>query len=155
MSEVFGNRQKQSLVVFLLLLGGIIYTSMDREQDGEAVVKEAVRELVSAAEDEDLDPFREWLSDDVKDSSGRSKEEIVKTLFGIFFRYNNISLTEATLNVQTQTNPDIITAQLTLLMGASTPLPSDKGSFVLTFRNEADGWRVWEIEWEDGAQYGL
>jgi len=154
LSELFGNRQKQSLVVFLLLLVGIIYSSMRKgESDPEVIVTRAVEELVQAAEDGDLGPFRKWLGDDVQDGSGRSKEEIVKTLFGIFFTYKNIILNTVSLDVQTATNPNIITAQLVLLMGANAPLPSDKGNFLLTFRFDGSDWRVWEIEWEDGAQY--
>jgi len=156
MSELFGNRQKQSAVVLALILIAIFWRmGASGPDDPETVVTEAVKALVEAAEKEDLDPFRTWLSDQVQDSSGRGKEEIVKTLFGIFFRYRNIRLNQVSLTVDQGTNPDVLTARLVLLMGADTPLPTDKGSFRLTFRREEDTWRVFDIDWEDGAQYGL
>lgn len=155
MSDLFGNRQKQSLAILAMIVIAIIVVPMwNRDPDSpETQVRTAVQTLVKAAEKEDMGPFRELLSQKVKDSNGRSREEILKTLFAIFFQYKQIKLTQVNLDIVTGTQPDVITANLTLLMGASSPLPSDKGNFVLTFRKEDDTWRVWEIDWEDGAQY--
>ncbi len=155
MSELFGNRQKQSLVILgLIILAGVFVPMWNKgDAEPEEQVRQAIQRLVEGAESGDLDPFKELLSQQVKDSQGRNREEILKTLFAIFFQYKNIKLTEVSLKIVSGTQTDVMTANLSLLMGSSTPLPTDKGDFSLTFRREDGTWRVWEIEWEDGAQY--
>jgi hypothetical protein len=152
--KLFGNRQKQSLFVLALMILGIIYMSTRTSPDSPSgQVRAAVEAMVKGAEERSIKPFKKYLSEDVKDSQGRGKEEMLRILRGIFFRYQKVSLEVLSLDVETQTNPDIITAELLLLM-SDTPLPKDKGNFVLTFRNEGE-WRVWEVDWEDAAGYGM
>jgi hypothetical protein len=154
MSDWFQNRQKQSLVILLLLVAGIIYTSTrgSDPESPEGQVRKAINELVEAAEQRDLDPFRKHLSEDVQDEQGRGKQDLLNTLRMIFIRHQKISLSLLNLNVDNNTNPDIISASLTLLMG-DTAIPTDKGNFFLTFRREGDTWKVWEVEW--GTGYGI
>ncbi len=153
MSEWFGSRQKQSLVVLLLLLAGILYVSRSRDQDSpEAQVRAAIAEMVEGAEKRSIAPFKKHMSEKIQDEAGRGKDELLDTLRLIFFRHQTISLHLVSLEVADNTNPDIMSADLILLM-SETALPTDKGNFFLTFRREGDTWRVWEIQWRDG--YGM
>ncbi len=155
MSELFGNRQKQSLVILALIIFAGVFVPMWNKRDSspEDQVRKAVRRLIAGAEAGDTGPFKELLSEQVKDSQGRNRDEILKTLFAIFFQYKDIKLTEVSMQIVSGTQDDVLSVNLSLLMGASSPLPSDKGDFSLTFRREDGTWRVWEIDWEDGAQY--
>ncbi len=155
MSSWFQDRQKQSLFVLLLLvLGSIFYFRRSSDEDPGAIVERAVREMVVAVEKKDLGAFREHLSEEVQDERGRSKQEILQVLRVIYLQNPRISLTIVNLDAQDSTNPDMISADLTLLMGDSI-IPDDKGNFNLTFRREDDNaWRVWEVSWGDGARYG-
>ena len=154
MSEpLFGRRQKQSLFILLLMIVGIIYMNRCSSPDSpEAKVKAAIREMVEGAEKKDIDPFEKHISVNVQDEQGRGKTELLNTLRLIFLQHPRISLSLLSLNVAGNTNPDVISADLTLLMG-ETALPSDKGNFFLTFRREGDEWRVWEVKWGEGYGY--
>lgn len=155
MSTWFQERQKQSLLVLLLLIAAsIFYFRRSSGDDPEELVERAVREMVVAVEKKDLGPFRKYLSEEVRDERGRSKREILRVLRLIYMQNPKISLTIVDLEARDGTNPDRIGADLTLLMGDSF-IPDDKGNFRLTFRREEDGaWRVWEVYWRDGSQYG-
>jgi len=140
-----------ALVVVLLVLSWI---SLKPEPGTpEVVVEDTVRELVAAAEARNLKPFRHHLSENVKDGADNSKKEILRLLQAIFLRNNTISLTILGLTVEKDSNPEILHVTLVLLMG-NTPIPEDKGTFEFTFRREGD-WKVWEMKWQDGVQYGI
>ena len=150
---LFGRRQKQSLFVLVLMIVGMIYMNRcSTPNSPEAQVKDAIREMVEGAEKKSIAPFEKHLSDNVQDEQGRGKKELLNTLRLIFLQHPRISLSLMSLNVEDNTNPDVISADLTLLMG-ETPLPSDKGNFFLTFRREGDTWRVWEVKWGEGYGY--
>lgn len=153
--ELFGPRQKQSLFILLLFIAGIAFMEWNKDPGNpETIVANHVKAMVEAAENEDMDPFKEILSDQVKDHAGRDKKEILKTLFGLFFRYKNIGLTIGNLEVIQNTNPDLVDVQMVLLMRGDASFP-DKGNFQLTFRREGNAWKLWEVEWGDATQYGL
>lgn len=153
MSEVFGARQKQSLVVLLLFIAGMFYMSnRENPESPEAQVRAAIEEMVRGAEKKDIDPFKKHLSEEVQDEQGRNKEVLLNTLRVIFLRHPRISLNLLDLDVAGGTNPDVIKASLTLLM-SETALPTDKGNFFLTFRREGDTYRVWELRWDGGYGY--
>ncbi len=153
MSEFFGTRQKQSLAVLLFLLAGMIYVSWrNQPRTPEGQVEAAVRELVAAAEKKDMRPFRKWMGTRVRDDSGRTRDEILSILRGIFFRHPKISLQILSLDVQTGTNDTIVNAKLQLFMSESL-LPQDKGTFDLAFKQEDGAWRIWEIKWLGGYGY--
>ncbi len=153
MSEVFGKRQKQSLFVLLFFIAGMIYVSWREDPASpEAQVKAAIEDMVKGAEKKDIDPFKKHLSDQVQDEQGRNKDALLNTLRVIFLRHPRISLNLLSLDMADNSNPDIISADLTLLM-SETALPTDKGNFFLTFRREGNAWRVWEIKWDGGYGY--
>ncbi len=154
MNSLFGDRQKQSLVVLVLMIAGLIYMANrgPGEQSPEGQVRKAIQALVTGAEDKDIGPFETYLSVEVKDEQGRGKDEILNIMRLIFFRHPAISLSLLDLEVADNTNPDVLSASLTLLMGES-PIPSDKANFFLTFRREDNTWRVWEIRWDGGYGY--
>ena len=154
MKNWFDNRRKQTIAVFLLVLAGIIYSSL-RSPPGspKAVVEQAVKEMVEGAENRELGPFKKHFSEEIRDEQGRNKTQMLAILRGIFFRYKTISLSVVSLEAERGTNPDTYYADLTLLMGDSL-IPTDKGQFRLTFRREGNKWRVWEADWGDGAAYG-
>jgi len=147
----FGRRQKQSAVVLALMLAGVVYMSMRGGDDSpKGQVTRAVKAMVAGAENKDIGPFREYFSENVRDESGNDKQALLNILRGIFLRHSNISLSLVSLDLQDNTNPDLISASLTLLMG-ETVLPTDRGNFFVTFRREPDGvWRVWEVRWQGG-----
>ena len=154
MKEWFQERQKQSLVVFLLLVAAIVYTTLrSNDPDSpEGQVRMVIKDLVAAAENRDIGPFERHLSEDVQDEAGRNKEAILNTLRLLFLRHQTITLNLVRMSVDDNTNPDIISASLTLLMG-ETMVPNDRGNFFLTFRREGDRWKVWGVEWEHGYGY--
>ena len=146
---------KKIVAVVAIVLIVLTWWSLQPEPGSpEAICEGAVEELIEAAENRDIGPFRKWLSDDVADESGREKQDIIMLLRGIFLRYQNISLTTVSLSVAQNTNPDIVDARLTLFMSDSA-LPQDRGTFEMTFRREGSSWRIWQLAWEDGAGYGL
>lgn len=149
--ELFGNRQKQSFFVLILMIAGIIYTvsRQNAQKTPEGIVKAAVEEMVEAAQKKKIAPFKEHLSEQVRDDSDHGKEEMLNMMRGIFLRHPKISLQIFALDVKTGTNPNVISVSLTLLMSEG-PLPTDKGTFDITFRNENGQWRVWEVAWRDG-----
>ncbi len=152
MSAWFQERQKQSLVILILLAAGVIYLSMRGSGDNtpRSQVERAIKAMVKGAENKNIGPFREYFSENVRDESGNRKQDLLNILRGIFLRHKNISLSLVSLDIQDNTNPDIISASLTLLMGENI-LPTDRGNFFATFRREEDGaWRVWEIRWQGG-----
>lgn len=154
MSEKFGNRQKQSAVVLILMLAGIAYMSWVQEDlSPESQVRQIVQVLIAAGEAGNVAPFRKHLSEQVEDHEGRDKQQIVQILRALFFRYKNIQLQELGLDVAGGTNPDVITARLSMLMGNETFVPTEKGNFILTFRREGDVWRIWQIDWKDATKY--
>lgn len=154
-TELFGPRQKQSAFVLLLFIAGIAFMEMNKDPgDPETIVSNHIKTLVKAAEDEDMDPFKEILSESVRDHGGRDKEAILKTLFGMFFRYKNIGLTIGDLEVEQGTNADVVNASMVLLMRGDASFP-DKGDFSLTFRREGNEWKLWEVNWQDATKYGM
>ena len=150
--EWFQERQKQSLVVLLLLIAGIFYASRNQDQSAEAQVKTAIKDMIEAAETKNIATFKKYFSEEIRDEQGRSKEDILNTLRVIFLRHQKISLHLIELDVQDSSNPDIISTNLALLM-SETAVPTDKGNFSLTFRREGDVWRVWEVKWQGGYGY--
>jgi len=147
--------QKKIVLAVAIVLVALTWWSLQPEPGSpEAICRGAVEELIAAAEAREIGPFREWISEEVQDESGRDKRQIIMLLRGIFLRYQNISLTTVSLNVDRGTNPDLVDARLTLFMSESA-LPQDKGSFELTFRREGSSWRIWQLAWEEGAVYGL
>ncbi len=150
---IWTNRQKQSAVVLAIFLAGIIYMSQKSDPGSpDVIIKTALREMVSGAESKDLDAFKLHLSDDFRDESGRSKTDVLNVIRAIFLRHPSISLNVMTLDVQESSNPLIYEAQLVLLMSEST-LPTDKGEFFLSFREEQGQWRLWSARWGDVYGY--
>jgi len=154
MKDWFGPRQKQSLFVLVFMLAGIAYMTCrnERQDSPEAKVRAIVQELVSAAESKDLGPFKKYLSEQVTDESGRKRDELLNVMRGIFFSHKKISLTLVSLDIATNTNPNLIDARVVVLM-SETLLPTEKGDFLVGFRKEAAGWRIWEVKWGEG--YGI
>jgi len=154
MKDLFGNRQKQAVVVLFLLVAGIVYTTTRPSADSpEGRVRKAVAAMIHGAEQHQIKPFRTYLSDSVRDEVGRNKEEMIRILQGVFLTHRKIALDVLSLDVTGGTNPDVLNVRLNLLMRDS-PLSMDRGNFELTFRREGGEWRVWEVVWEDGAVYG-
>lgn len=147
----FGTRQKQSLVVFVFMLAGIAYVSYKNQPEDtpEAAATKIVNTLIEAAEEKNLGPFKTYLSERVKDENGNGKEELLNTLRGIFFAHKKISITLMSLEVATGTNPNIVDADIVVLMSERI-LPTDRGEFFVSMRLEEDGWRIREVKWGDG-----
>lgn len=149
----FGARQKQALVVLLLMIAGIWYASVRQgPQSPEAQMTAVVDELIQAAEDKDLDPFKKHLSDEFRDERGRDKNHALNIVRMIFLRHPRISLARISLEFMDMQSPDVRDAHLVVL-GSETRLPSDRFEFWITFRLEAGAWRIWEAKWGDG--YGV
>ena len=154
MKEWFGRRQKQSLFVLAFMIAGIsYYTCRTKTPDSpEAVVRGIIKTLIAAAEDRDLGPFKTYLSDQVTDENSRHKDELLTILRGIFFTHKKIRLTTLEIDITPNTNPNLMQARIVVLMSETT-LPTDRGEFFTTFRNEKDGWRITEVRWGEG--YGI
>jgi len=154
MNDWFGPRQKQSLFVLVLLAAGIGYYTCKSQPAGspEAIVRGIVKTLIEAAEERDLEPFKTYLSDQVTDENGRTKDELLTILRGIFFTHKKISLTTLQIDITPNTNPNLMQAHIVVLMSETT-LPTDRGEFFTTFRKEGDGWRITEVNWGEG--YGI
>lgn len=150
-AELFGPRQKQSLVVFLLVLAGIVFVSWPQgdQGDAETQINRAFEEMVAAAEKKDLDAFKKHLSDDIKDEQGRGKQAMLFMLNTIYKRHPSIHLNIIDVTIYDGTSPDVRETTLDLLMG-ETPVPTERGSFSVTFRNEGGTWRVWQAKWNGG-----
>ncbi|MDJ0835980.1 MAG: nuclear transport factor 2 family protein [Acidobacteriota bacterium] len=155
MKQFVDSPRKIAVIAAALLLIWMTWYALQPEPGSpEAVCKKAVEELVAAAEARNIKPFRKWLSEEVQDESNRDKQQILRVLKGIFLRYPNISLNILSLKVSQDTNPDLVHADLDLFM-SDTALPQDRGKFNLTFRREGGTWRIWQLEWQEGANYGL
>ena len=153
MSQWFQERQKQSLFILIFMIIGFVWMDTRPDpQSPEAQVRAAITEMIEAAERKDLGPFKKHLSEEVEDETGRDKKEIISVLQLIFLRNANISLSLLNLDVGGGTNPAYFDVDLTLLMG-QTVVPSDRGNFFLTFRNEGESWRVYEVRWDGGYGY--
>ena len=153
MSTWFQQHQKQSLFVLLFLIAGMAYVSLRKPADTPAAqVERIVRELVAAAEDKNLKPFRKYLSEEVRDDQGRGKKEILNILRAIFFRHGRISLSLIHLDVVESAGSQVFSADLSLLMGEQI-VPTEKGNFFVTFRRQDGQWRVWEVKWDQGYGY--
>jgi len=148
----FGRRQKQSLVVLILMVLGIVFYSQRQSDDPESAMRQVIKDLVGAAESKDIGPFKRHLSEQFKDDRGRRKPEVLGIMRAIFLRHPKISLNIASMRFQDSSDPMVRELELTLLM-SETSLPTDKGMFWITFRQEGTDWRVWEVVWEDGYGY--
>lgn len=154
MKEVFGRRQKQSLLVLVFMLTGIAYMTLKNRPDDtpEAAVKKIVHTLIEAAEEKNLGPFKTYLSEKATDENGRNKEELLNLMRGIFFAHKKIGISLIALEVTPNTNPTMADASIVVLMSENI-LPTDKGEFFISCRKEEDGWRIWEVRWGEG--YGI
>lgn len=150
-SEVFGPRQKQSLVIFLFIVAGIVFVGWPSGDNGDAEtqINRAIEEMVESAENHQLEAFQKHLSSDIKDEENRDKRAILFILRSIFKRHADIHLNIIDVTIYDGTNPDVKEATLEMMMG-ETPVPTDRGSFNLTFRNESGTWRLWQVEWNGG-----
>ncbi|CAM2006679.1 hypothetical protein [Acanthopleuribacter pedis] len=150
-SELFGPRQKQSLVIFLFIVAGLVFVGWPSADQGDAntQINRAFEEMVAAAEKHELDAFKKHLSDDIKDENDRGKQAMLYMLNTIYKRHPKVYLSIIDVTIYDGTNPNVKEATLELMMG-ETPVPTDKGSFNVTFRNESGTWRVWEAKWNGG-----
>lgn len=155
MTNLLDTPQKKIVAaVAVVLLIGVYFSLKPSPGSPEAICEEAVREMVKGAKDRSTAPFKKWLSEDVRDDQNRDKREMLRILQGIFLRYPNIELNIISLRAQQDTNPDVVNVDLSMFM-SDTALPQDKGDFFLKFRREGSNWRAWQIEWSEGAGYGL
>lgn len=145
--------QKQSAVVLAIFVAGLAYVSFRGDPDSpEALVKKAVKAMVLGAEEKDLGPFKSIISEDFRDESDRSKAEVLNILRAIFLRHPTISLNILKLEATQSSNPQLYEVQLELFM-SETSLPSERGEFLLTFRQEGNKWRMWSARWGGGYGY--
>ena len=137
----------------MLLLAGIAWVSSRTDPlSPEGQIEKAITEMVEGAEKKSVSPFKEHLSEDIRDDSGRGKKDMLNILRGIYLRHQKIHLQILSLDFAGSTNPHIMNVQLELLM-SETNLPTDRGRFSLTFRDENGTWRLTEAVWNDGYGY--
>jgi len=148
----FGNRQKQSLFVLLLMIAGMVFVTLRSSDEPEERIRKMIVELVQGAEHKDISPFKEHLSDQFKDEKGRNKQEVLSILRMIYLRHQKISLNIVGMQFQDSTDPSVMELELELLM-SETSLPSEHGRFWITLRDRGKGFLVWNVVWEDGYGY--
>ena len=140
MKTKFGNRQKQSLFVFFLILAGTYYVHIRRTDDAETQIRKTINTLVDAAEEKKIGPFKKYLSENFQDNSGRNRDEALNLLRLIFLRHPKIELNILSLKFLDNTDEIKKEISLTLFMSENI-LPQDKATFFLTFKREGGSWR--------------
>jgi hypothetical protein len=147
---IFGSRQKQSLVLFLAIVLGLVLLNLRQAASPEQQIERAVRSLARSAEQKELAAFRELLAEDFRDDGGRTREEALALLKLLYLRHPRIAVTLVSLEVHMQ-GQDGAEVELTALLSENI-LPQDRGDFALVFSRRKGKWLLTSADW--GGGYG-
>ena len=149
MNANWKKKEVQWSVFGLVLILGIVWISRsNRHETPESQIRKVVQILVEAAENHKLSPFKEYLSDQLKDQDGRSKQDILQTMQLLYLRHPSIHLQILSLDFSGSSD-QIRNVNLQLLMSSSS-FPEDRGSYGFVFRKEGQTWRIFSLDWGQG-----
>jgi len=148
--NVLARRDVQIAIFVVVGVIGLIWVLRPDPRSPEERIRAAIEAMVEGAENHDLDPFRDYLSEQLKDQSGLGKQDVLNRLRVLFLRHPSIHLQILSLEVSGSSN-QVKNVFLELLM-SSTSFPQDKGNYDIVFRLEDDTWRVFSLDW--GSGYG-